>query len=80
MATVCERLEWPGGVGFCWTSVSVGYTAVNDCLMDVEGESGDRMKNVDILSVSMGAFDIGPAAPATRPQRAVWILGRSWPS
>lgn len=25
MATVCERLEWPGGVGLRWTSVSVGF-------------------------------------------------------
>ena len=41
------------------------------------GQNGDFL---DVLSVSMGALDNGPAAPATRPQRAVWILGRSRPS
>ena len=35
-------------------------------------------KGRDLLSVSMGALDMGPAAPARRPQRAVWGKGRSW--
>ena len=37
-----------------------------------ERSCGDkRHESLNSLRVSMGAFDIGPAAPATRPQRAV---------
>ena len=40
---------------------------------------GGKHESMNALRVSMGAFDMGPAAPAARPQRAVWNPGSSWP-
>jgi len=43
-------------------------------------EDFGRGRGMYILRVSIGALEMGPAAPATRPHSAVWTLGSSRPS